>query len=278
MIVARAGRRQSGGAVAVVRAFPLQTRVVTLLAVMMVVTACSSVPARPAAAGPARSPRFAVGEDTFAFANEIRSRNPGRNDLYANYCFVLARAVRQFYAVARFDPARAGLDRVGYLERVRRIVAYAPWAPPLPPDDRVVIPGYRNLYQFSRDQEALLKEALGSRFWTLVHWTNWRVVLPVGGAHQERVANEIAAELDGGQLVQLLVTNWPTREVNHTVVAYGYRATDVAIEFTVYDPNDPGSPGTISFERRAQRFWATRLHDTRRGKIRAFRMYYSPLL
>jgi hypothetical protein len=104
------------------------------------------------------------------------------------------------------------------------------------------------------------------------------VVLPVSGAHQEQVAGEIAAELDAGRLVQLLVTNWPTPELNHTVVAYAYRATGATVDFTVYDPNDPTSPGTISFERASRRFWATRLYDTRPGRIRAFRMYYSVLL
>ncbi len=241
--------------------------------------ACSTVPVRPVgtSAG-AAVPRFAVGKDTLVFANEIRSLNPRRSDLYANYCFVLGRAVRQFHAFARFDPGLGRLGREEYLDRVRRVVAHAPWEPALPADDRIVIPGYANLYEFSRDQEALVKEALGSPFWTWVHWTNWRITLPVSGAHQERVAAETAAELDAGRLVQLLVTNWPTPELNHTVVAYAYRATAGAIELSVYDPNDPTSPGVITFDRGERRFWATRVFDTRPGTIRAFRMYYSRLL
>jgi len=129
-----------------------------------------------------------------------------------------------------------------------------------------------------RAQEAAVKEGLVGRFWTLLNWTNWRVVLPVGGGHQEQVAGEIVAEVRAGRLAQLLVTNWPTPELNHTVVAYAYHATDAAIDFSVYDPNDPASPGLVSFERRARRFWATRVYDTRPGRIRAFRMYYSPWL
>jgi hypothetical protein len=249
-----------------------------LLAVAAAGAGCATAPARVPAAGAAGPPRFVFGEDTFAFRNDIRSRNPDRPDLYANYCFVLARGVRQFHAFARFDPALPRLDRAGSLERVRQVVARAPWEPALPPDDRIVIPGYRNLYEFSRAEEALVKEALGGRFWTLVHWTNWRVVFPVSGGHQEQVAGEIAAELDAGRLVQLLVTNWPIPELNHTVVAYAYRATGTAVDFTVYDPNDPSTPGTLSFERAAHRFWASQLYDTRPGRIRAFRMYYSALL
>ena len=276
MIGAGAARRQSGDAVPVGPPRPARGRGLVLGAVLLV--GCASAPARSPAPAAAAAPRFVVGEDTFAFANEIRSRSPHRPDLYANYCFVLARGVRQFHEFARFEPALPRLDRTGYLERIRRVVAHHPWEPPVPPDDRVTIPGYRNLYEFSRAQEATVKEALGSRFWTLLNWTNWRVVLPVGGGHQERVAGEIVAEVRAGRLAQLLVTNWPTPELNHTVVAYAYHATDAAIDFSVYDPNDPASPGVISFERRVRRFWATRVYDTRPGRIRAFRMYYSPWL
>jgi hypothetical protein len=113
---------------------------------------------------------------------------------------------------------------------------------------------------------------------TWFHWTNWRIGLPVSTAHQANVADEVARELAGGRLVQLLVTNWPNPELNHTVVAY--RSDDRAdrIDFTVWDPNEPEAPGTVTFDRIAQRFWATELYATRPGPIRAFRMYHTPLL
>ena len=59
-----------------------------------------AVAARPA---PPAVIRFGV--DTFAFPNESRSKNRGKPDLYANYCFVMVRAVTQFHRFARFDPA-----------------------------------------------------------------------------------------------------------------------------------------------------------------------------
>jgi hypothetical protein len=240
--------------------------------------ACSTVGAGPNRSGAAAVPAFMFGADTFGFVNDVRALNPDKKDLYANYCFVLARGVRQFHTFARFDPTLPRLDGPAYQDRVRRVVARAAWEPALPPDDRIVIPGYRNLHEFSRDQEAVVKAALGPRFWTFVHWTNWRVVRPVSEGHQTRVADEIAAELDSGHLVQLLVTNWPIPELNHTVVAYAYRTTDAGVDFTVYDPNDIDRPGTITFERASGRFWATQLPFTRPGLIRAFRMYYSRLL
>jgi hypothetical protein len=235
---------------------------------------------RPAADAPGRAavPGFSVAADTFAFPNEVRARHPDRDDLYANYCFVLARGVRQFFAFARFDAAAPRLASEAYVERVRAVAAQAPWQPPPPADDRVVIPGYANLREFSRAEEAAVKEGLGGRFWTLVHWTNWRVTFPVTRGHQARVAHEIMSELDAGRLVQLLVTNWPKPELNHTVVAYAYAATAGGVQFSVWDPNDPSGAGLLHFETEPGRFWATRLYDTEPGTIRAFRMYYSWLL
>jgi hypothetical protein len=226
---------------------------------------------------PPEALRFGV--DTFAFPNESRSKNPGKPDLYANYCFVMARAVTQFQRFTRFDPAAPPLAPAEYTARVKQVVAHAPWGAPWPPAERIVIPGYASLHEFSRAQEAAVKEGLVGRFWTLVHWTNWRVVLPFPRWQQERVAREALAELGEGRPVQLLVTNFPTWEVNHTVVAYGYRIDEGGdVVFTVYDPNDPSEPGRVTFHRGTRRFEASRLFDTTLGPIRAFRMYYWALL
>jgi hypothetical protein len=245
-----------------------------------VVSGCASV--APMDVAVRRSPppdllRFGV--DTFAFANESRSKNSGKPDLYPNYCFVMARAVIQFQRFARFDAAAPRVAPEEYVARVKRVVALAPWEEPRPPAERIVIPGYASLHEFSRAQEAAVKEGLVGRFWTLMHWTNWRVVLPVPRWQQERVARETLAELGEGRPVQFLVTNFPTWELNHTVVAYGYRLDAAGnILFSVYDPNDPAEPGRVTFDRAARRFEASRLYDTEQGPIRAFRMYYWALL
>ncbi len=253
-----------------------------LLAVLLTaaVSGCASVASLDAAAQRgAAPPSLRFGVDTFAFANESRSKNRGKPDLYANYCFVMARGVTQFHRFARFDPMAPRLSRDQYVERVKQVVSHAPWHDALPADDRVVIPGYASLYEFSRDQEAAVKEGLVGRFWTWVHWTNWRVVFPMPHWQQERVARETAAELGDGRLVQLLVTNFPTWELNHTVLAYAYDLDSTGnVLFTVYDPNDPREPGLVTFDRAERRFEATRLYDTTRGPIRAFRMYYWALL
>jgi hypothetical protein len=257
----------------------------TLAARFVLVTAlalggcASATPLRSIVDDPTPAPIIRFGVDTFAFPNESRTKNRGKPDLYANYCFVMARAVTQFHRFARFDPAAPRLDRDGYIERVRQVTDYPPWHDALPDDARVVIPGYRSLYEFSRAEETAVKAGLPSRFWTFVHWTNWRVIFPFPRWHQERVAGETVTELRRGHLVQFLITNLPQWEVNHTVLAYAYHIGDnESVDFIVYDPNDPHTPGVLSFDREARRFVATRLYDTTPGRIRAFRMYYWPLL
>jgi hypothetical protein len=251
-----------------------------LLSLLTVALGCARPPAvavgPPVAAGAVAG--FAFATDTFAFPNEIRARNPGVPGLYANYCFVLARAARQFFAGARFEPSAPKLDHAGYVARVRAIVARPPWAPALTAAERVVIPGYANLREFSRGEEPAVKAGLGGRFWTLVHWTNWRVTFRVTGEHQAAVAEAVRQELAAGRLVQLLVTNWPKPELNHGVVAFAFRESADGVEFSVWDPNDLESPGLVTFLRASQAFHATRLHDTEPGVIRAFRMSYSWLL
>jgi hypothetical protein len=258
---------------------------VAVLAFLLLTGACASArfgapvaETGPVAERAAGSVRFSFSTDTFAFGNQIRSQHPGVPGLYANYCFVMARGLRQFRSGARFDPAAPTLDHAGYVDRVRAIAARPPWLDPLPIAERVVIPGYANLRDFSAAQESAVKEGLGPRFWTLVHWTNWRVTMPVTRAHQAAVAREIVEALGHGDLTQLLVTNWPKPELNHTVVAFAYRDGAEGVEFSVWDPNDPSEPGVVTFDRTDRRFKATRLYDTEPGVIRVFRMYYSWVL
>jgi hypothetical protein len=243
----------------------------------LVTAACALAPTAPVPPAGA-VPGFSFADDTFAFANEIRARHPAGADIYANYCFVLARALRQFHQFARFDAAAERVGHDEYVRRVRAVVAHPAWDAALPAAERVVIPGYPSLRAFSAAEEAAVKEGLGGRFWTLVHWGNWRVSMPVPDGHQSAVMREVVDELAAGRLVQLLVTNWPVPELNHTLVAYGYRRATSGGELLVWDPNDPAAPGAVTFDDAADRFFATRVYDTRPGPIRVFRMYYSRLL
>src|SRR5688572_33281708 len=81
---------------------------------------------------PSRGPALRFGVDTFAFRNDSRIHHRGKPDLYANWCFVIARAVVQFQRFARFDPDAPRLAPAEYTALVRRITRRPAWWTPLP--------------------------------------------------------------------------------------------------------------------------------------------------
>ena len=226
---------------------------------------------------PARGPALAFGRDTMAFRNDSRIHHRGLPHMYANWCFVMARAVVQFQRFARFDPAAPRLAPADYSALVRRVTRRASWRRPLPERARIVIPGFASLHELSRHDEAAVKAGLHGRFWSLVHWTNWRLVYPHPRCHQARVASQTVADIQSGRPVQLFITDFPRIKLNHCVLAYDYAATEDAVDFLVFDPNDPGKPGTLRFDRRGRRFHPAPLHGVDVPWLRAFRMHTSPI-
>jgi hypothetical protein len=220
--------------------------------------------------------RFNV--DTFAFRNDSRIHDRGKPDLYASWCFVLARAVTQFLRFARFDGAAPRLQPAAYTALVQQVVAHRPWREPLPGPARVAIPGFASLYELSRAEEQAVKAGLGPRFWGLVHPTTWRIVYPSRRSAQFRLVVTTMKEIRAGRPVQFLISDFPRIRLNHAVLAYDYRiATADTIEFLVYDPNDPTTPGIVAFDRRTARFRPAPLTGVAVPAFRVFRMYYSPL-
>jgi len=232
-----------------------------------------------ALARPHPGPALTFGADTFAFRNDSRIHHKGKPDLYASRCFVLARAVVQFQRFARFEPAAPRLTAAEYTELVRRVTRRAPWRPPLPVAERIVIPGFESLHELTREAEAAVKAGLPRRLWTILHWTNWRIIFPLPSAQQERVAAEMVAELQAGRPVQLLVSDFPRIRFNHSVLAFDFKVSAPdSIDFSVSDPNDPTVPGVIRFDRRVRRYRHAPLCGVNVPHFRSFRMYYSPFL
>lgn len=253
------------------KAFPRPLQVVRLFAGRPIRVTWRATVGETAPAPTLRHPA-----DTFGYRNDSRIHHRGKPDLYANWCIVIARAVIQFHRFARFDPAAPRLVPAAYTALVRRVVALAPWKPPLPDEARLVVPGFACLHDFTRAQEPAVKAGLGGRFWTWVHPTNWRMALPSPPGEQERTATEILDEVRAGRPVQLFITDFPRIKINHSVLVYDYRVTsDQTVDFVVYDPNDAHTPGRIRFDRRLGRFIPAPLIGVDVPFFRAFRIYYS---
>ena len=227
---------------------------------------------------PSPGPVLGFGVDTFAFRNDSRIHHRGKPDIYCNRCFLMARAVGQFRRFARFAPDEPRLSPEEYAARVWRVIRRGAWRAPLPAARRVVIPGYPSLHAFTGAEEVAVKAGLRGRLWTLVHPTNWRMTFPSLSGQQERVARETVAELRAGRPVQLFLTDFPRIEMNHSVLAFDYRASGPeTVDFVVYDPNDPSAPGIVRFDARDERFHPAPLCGVSVPRFRAFRQYYSPL-
>ncbi len=228
---------------------------------------------------PAPAARFELGQDTFAFANLVRGEHPERAVDFANYCIVMARAASQFYRFARFAPGEPPLAPGEYTRLGREVMAQRPWEAPRRDGERIVIPGYPDLYTLSRAQEEAIKTAFDSNLLSMIHWRTWRVALPLGAGHQSRVAAELVAELDAGQPAPLMITNFPEPDLlNHAVLVYDYRPRFGGVAFLAYDPNDPDTPLEFRYDPATRAFWVAGLPYSPPGRIRVFRLFASPLL
>jgi hypothetical protein len=274
VVEARGGRRNDGFR------GPRSRLILTGLVAGLGLSACAGAPASSLGSGAPAAFRFE--RDTFAFPNLVRAQRPGRNDGFANYCLVMARAVSQFHRFARFAPDQQVASPADYDRLVRRVLAWPPWAAPAAEAERVVIPGFAGLREFSAAHEELLKGAFGSNVLSMVHWRTWRVGVDFSPVHQERLARDLVVEIQEGRPAPLMITNFPHEDIlNHAVLVYGRRPGPLSdgggIEFLAYDPNDPGSPFALYFDAASQAFWVGPLTYSPPGRVRAFRLYTSPL-
>jgi hypothetical protein len=252
-----------------------------LLLVALLFPGCAGWLAPPLSAWSAATPpgAFEVGRDTFAFPNQIRAEHPERAVDFGNYCIIMARAASQFFRFARFAPDAPPVSDAEYTRLARTVMSIGAWAGPRPPERRVVIPGYADLHALSQARESAVKAAFDSNTLSMFHWRTWRIVLPLLPGHQRRLARELVEELAGGRPVPLMITNFPDPDLlNHAVLVYDYRPGARAVEFFAYDPNDPTTPLGLHFDPVPGSFWVEPLPYSPPGRIRAFRLYTSPLL
>ena len=252
------------------------TALVILTAVGLLATACAGAPP-PGPPSTGRG-RFDLDHDAFAFANLVRAERPGWNDDFANYCLLIARGTSQFYRFARFTPDQPAVSPEEYERLVRVVFGRAPWAPPATEADRVSIPGYADLRSFSAAHEATIKAALGSNVLSMMHVRTWRVGVDFSPEHQERLARDLIAEVEADRPAPVMITNFPHDDLlNHSVLVYDRRPAHQGTDFMAYDPNDPGSPLTLYYDEGARAFWVGPLTYSPPGRVRAFRLYTSPL-
>ncbi len=210
--------------------------------------------------------RFSHPRDTLAYANETvwtYGRDPvtGRQvhqkrvpePDYTLRCFVLARVVKQFHHHARFDPAGAALPAEEIARRTLEVLRRNPRARG---DDRqrVVLPGFADLREFSRRHEALLKRAAGGAWQSYFQRGHWRMLFPFSRTSQEREAERLAAEVRADTAPVVHAFTFPALTVNHAIVLHAVTETAAALQFLAYDPNAPDEVLEFAFDRRRREF------------------------
>lgn len=236
---------------------------------------------------PVRAVDFDFEADTFAFANETHWEydeqgrpQPGvrRQEMpsYTRRCFIMVRAAQQFHRMARFDPTAPALDRCELRQRVRRIVRTGAWRPSRAPEDRVVIPGFDNLRQFSNSEGRLLQEEMGGGLITYARIANWRVAMPFPRRSQQETAEWLMQRLDEGEVAAVMMTRRLAR-INHAVIVYEYRVEKDRIRFRCYDPNNTEASVDLLYDPKERTFSWPATDYFGGGAVNLFPIYRSCL-
>ena len=254
----------------------------------LVAALCACAPHPPPALVAANDRPFDFARDTFAFVNELEwkyRRDPatgvvspdGSNEasVYTKRCFVLARSARQFFQFARFDPRRPRTSEADYRRLVRAVIARDPSE--TGPVERLVVPGYASLRDFSRDWEPLLKRELGGWEDSEFQRGNWRMIWPFSRGHQQSGALAMAAEIAVHRPPVVHLHDFPELAINHAVLLYRVAETPTEIRFDAYDPNQNARPLRLTFARAVGRFVLEPTHYFTGGPVAVYEVYRSAL-
>lgn len=203
--------------------------------------------------------------DSFAYANQLvweyhfdengkwvhHRREPPAD--YTRHCFVVARSARQFFQNTRFDSTQPVATDAEYRRLVHRVVSIDPTHPPSE-DKKVVIPGYANLRDFSAAHEALIKSECGGWWQSYVQRGHWRMILPFSRGSQEHTVERLVDDLKDNRPPVVHVVRFPQLTINHAILLFAAKETDKDIVFSVYDPNKPEGPVTLTYDRATRTF------------------------
>jgi len=230
---------------------------------------------------------FAFHWDTFAYPNELiweyhldpasgqmthRRRQPPPT--YSHHCFVVARSARQFFLHARFAPELPPVEDPACRKLIRRIVSRSPRRPSAE-SEKIVIPGYTNLFQFSEAREALLKSACGGAWQSYFQRGSWRMIFPLTRRHQDRMASQLMATLDQQDPPVIHLVRFPSLSINHAMVLFGYRHVGTTVHFEAYDPNNPAAPAELIYDPAERRFTLPRNSYFAGGRVDIYQVYHA---
>src|SRR5437868_11539654 len=179
---------------------------------------------------------FGFDSDTFAFANQtvfeyheghasLRKSSATKRDAYNRHCFVMSRTALQFKKFARFEPRSTPLDDASLAARIRAVTRQAAWAEPLPDNERIVFPGYKDLKEMSKAHRELVQLNIGHGWPSYFRVSNARMTFQDGSGYQERTHARLNAALARGELFIAFLTTYPRFSINHSVLIYKLKSS-----------------------------------------------------
>jgi hypothetical protein len=237
-----------------------------------------------------KSSEFRFDRDTFAFANQtvfeyheghasLRKSSGTKRDAYNRHCFVMSRTAVQFKKFARFEPRSAPLDDASLAARIRDVTRQPTWAEPLPQDQRIVFPGYKDLKEMSKARRELVQLNIGHGWPSYFRISNARMMFQDGVGYQERTHQQLNTALGRGELFVAFLTTYPRFSINHSVLIYKLKSSspNPGDHYLVYDPNHPESPRNLTWSARDRSFSYEKDWDFVGGLVRVYQVYGKPL-
>ena len=234
---------------------------------------------------------FRFERDTFAFANQtvfeyheghasLRKPSATKRDAYNRHCFVMCRTAVQFKKFARFEPRSNPLDDASLAARIRTVTRQAAWTEPLPDNQRIVFPGYKDLKDMSKARRELVQLSIGHGWPSYFRISNARMMFQDGTGYQERTHGRLNAALARGELFIAFLTTYPRFSINHSVLIYERKPSAPNPgddHYLVYDPNHPESPRDLTWSTRDRAFAYQKDWDFIGGFVRVYQVYGKPL-
>jgi hypothetical protein len=230
---------------------------------------------------------FDFAADTFAFANELvwayrldpatrrmtfHRREP--KPTYTHRCFVVVRSVRQFFFHAEFDAQLTKATADDYRALIRAVIR-RPMHRPSARGQRIVIPGFSSLREFSFQHPEWLKAGCGGAWQSYVLRSHWRMVLPISREHQKTTAGRLVTRVRQNIAPVIHLVQFPALTINHGMVLYHVAETATGFDFMAYDPNDPSQPARLSFDAAKNTFFLPANSYWPGGELNVIEIYRS---
>jgi hypothetical protein len=228
---------------------------------------------------------FNYNRDTLSFANwtvfsyengKIVSHKNQYGHHYSRRCFVMTRAVEQFYKFARFEPNAPRVGDRELTKRIRNITRRPPWHDPLPFQKRIVIPGYSNLRQLSQANESLMQRNIGLGWVVYLRPGNVRMFYLHDKKYQEKTHRLVEEALARQEFFIAYLSDFPILHINHSVLVYKHdkpRGADGTDHYLVYDPNHPERPRHLEWLPAKREFSYEKDNEFAGGFTRVFQVY-----